>query len=272
MLQREYLINKLLTKAKFVDELLLMDKACTEFSLAFKKWKRDVAVTLHQIFGESSTQLAEFENISYTQKRLSCNSGIPSHECSYSIGLITAQAVLCSMVEEAEDFYLKDSEVSSSIGSNKVKLQTNNKIFVIHGHDSGTKEAVARFLSQIGLEPIVLHEQVSRNQTVIEKFEGYTNVSCALALLTPDDVGGLAPPQNDLNPRARQNVIFELGYFIAKLGRKNVFSLKKGDLEIPSDYKGSIEIQFDNGHGWKLELMRELKEIGFNIDANRALS
>lgn len=269
MFQREYLINKLLTKAKFVDELLLMDKTCTEFSLAFKKWKRDVAIILQQIFGENPAQLVEFENIGYSNKKLSCTS---DHKCSYLDGLNDAKAILCSMVEEAEDFCMKQSQQTLSTNNIPTRHhQINNKIFVIHGHDSGPKEAVARFLSQIGLEPIVLHEQVNRNQTVIEKFEGYTDVSCAIALLTPDDTGGLASSPKKLNPRARQNVVFELGYFIAKLGRRKVISLKKGDLEIPSDYRGSIEIQLDNGSSWKFELTRELKEIGFNIDANKVL-
>lgn len=270
MLQREYLINKLLTKAKFVDELILMDMACTEFSLAFKKWKRDVAIILQQIFGENPTQLVEFENIRFSNKKLSCTS---DQKCSYIDSLNDAKAILCSMIEEAEDFYMKQSQEALSNSNISIKHhQTNNKIFVIHGHDSGPKEAVARFLSQIGLEPIVLHEQVSRNQTVIEKFEGYTDVSCAIALLTPDDTGGLASSKKkDFSLRARQNVIFELGYFIAKLGRKNVISLKKGDLEIPSDYRGSIEIELDSGSSWKFELTKELKEIGFAIDANKVL-
>jgi len=127
---------------------------------------------------------------------------------------------------------------------------------------------VARFLDTLGIKATILQEQPDESQTIIEKFERYTEVDFALALFTPDDVGGLE--DNALKPRSRQNVIFEFGYFIGKYGRNRVRALVKGNIEIPSDYSGVLYIQFDESGRWKMDLIRELKSAGFEIDANRA--
>ena len=142
-------------------------------------------------------------------------------------------------------------------------------MFVIHGRDYGTRDTVARFLEGLGLEAVILEEQPDRGLTVIEKFEENASGDFVVALLTPDDVGGLSNDQ--LQPRARQNVILELGYFIGRLGRDKVRALVKGDLEIPSDYAGVLYIPMDEASGWQMRLIREMKNAGLDIDANRAL-
>ena len=142
----------------------------------------------------------------------------------------------------------------------------SRKVFVVHGHDAGAREAMARFLEKIELEAIILHEQADQGFTIIEKFETYAKqVGFAVVLLTPDDLAGpaLAP---GLVARARQNVIFELGYFVGKLGRGRACLLRKGEVEIPSDLYGVIYTDMDAANGWKLKLAKELKaaEIPFN--------
>ena len=146
--------------------------------------------------------------------------------------------------------------------------QTNtNQIFLIHGRDHGTRETVARFLENLGLEPVILQEQPDEGQTIIEKFEQYARVNFAVALFTSDDVGGL--PDDGLQPRVRQNVVFELGYFIGKFGRNRVRVLVKGAPEIPSDYSSVLYIPLDEAEGWKLALGRELRNAGFEIETDR---
>jgi predicted nucleotide-binding protein len=147
---------------------------------------------------------------------------------------------------------------------------TSRKVFIVHGHDDGTREAVARFLEHSGFEPIILHEQASSGRTVIEKIEAHGDVSFAVVLLTPDDEGckkGGTP-----QPRARQNVVLELGYFIARLGRNRVCALKVGDnLEIPSDFGGVVYVPFDSSGGWRQTLAKELEAAGFTIDWNKVM-
>lgn len=115
---------------------------------------------------------------------------------------------------------------------------------------------------------MVLREQPNQGRTVIEKFEDYSDVGFAVILLTPDDLGGKSA--SELLPRARQNVIFELGYFLAKLGRDRVCALHVPTLEIPSDYP-VLYVPFDDQGGWKIELAKEMKAAELNIDMNLAL-
>jgi predicted nucleotide-binding protein len=147
--------------------------------------------------------------------------------------------------------------------------ESNRRIFVVHGREEGPREAVARFLEQLGFQPIILHEQANRGRTVIEKVEGHSEVSFAVVLLTPDDEGNLRGEARQ--PRARQNVLLELGYFVGKLGRDRVCALQQGDMEIPSDWAGIIDERFDTRGAWKQVLARELQAAGFDIDWNHVM-
>ncbi len=144
----------------------------------------------------------------------------------------------------------------------------SRKVFVVHGHDEGARESVARFLERVGFEAIILHEQANRGRTVIEKVEAHGDVGFAVVLLTQDDVGcakGATPI-----PRARQNVVLELGYFIGRLGRERVCALKRGEVEIPSDFGGVVYVAFDDASAWKQALGQELQAAGFEIDWSKA--
>ncbi len=146
---------------------------------------------------------------------------------------------------------------------NLVELKSK-KVFIVHGRDDLAKEQVARFLGKIELKPIILHEQSSGGRTIIEKLEHYTDVDFAVVLLTPDDIGALANDKENLKPRARQNVILELGYMIAKLDRKNVCALLKDSVEKPTDYDAVVYVPMDVNGAWEKTLVRELKAAGIN--------
>ncbi len=150
-------------------------------------------------------------------------------------------------------------------------VQKVKTVFVVHGRNETFKDTVARFLEKLQLEPIILHEQANKGQTILEKLEEHSSVAFAIILLTPDDVGGLASERDKLTPRARQNVIFELGYFIGKLGRKNVCALYGKNVELPSNYSGVLYIPLENGDSWKLTLAKEIKAAGLDVDLNKAI-
>lgn len=143
------------------------------------------------------------------------------------------------------------------------------KVFIVHGHDEGARESVARFLEQLKFEPIILHERANQGRTIIEKIEAHSDVGFAVILLTPDDIGSVK--DGELQPRARQNVLLELGYFVGRLGRSRVCALKRGDMEVPSDFGGVAYEPFDVGGAWKQALSRELQASGFDIDWNIAM-
>jgi predicted nucleotide-binding protein len=151
------------------------------------------------------------------------------------------------------------------------KSAKKGKIFVVHGHDELAKESVARFLERLGLTAVILHEQPNAGLTIIEKLERFAHVDFAVVLLTPDDVGAPAGRTGSPQPRARQNVIFELGLFIGRLGRRHVCTLYKGDVELPSDSHGIVYTPMDPSGGWRGALAKELIEAGFAIDATKAL-
>lgn len=262
----------------------------------FEGWKIDARLAISNSFGNDSEQIHRFDNINYDPTRTWDTPddvfldmlSIPSVcQEAHIKGLELAAAFLESMIKEVEEYWKEDNQVTSS-RSRKGKRQdgeqalkfsgdprndrpSSNKVFVIHGRDDGAKQTVARFLERLSLKPVILHEQPNEGRTIIEKFEDHTDVGFAVVLLTPDDVGSLTDEETNLKPRARQNVIFEFGYFIGKLDRKRVCALVKGDVEKPSDYDGVLYIPLDDFGGWEKRLIKELKSAGFEIDANRAL-
>lgn len=146
---------------------------------------------------------------------------------------------------------------------------SGKKVFIVHGHDDGIKNEVARFLENLGLEAIILHEQSSSGDTIIEKIEHYTNVGFGIVLYTPCDKGGVDKDPIDLKFRARQNVVFEHGYLIGKIGRKNVVALIKDTVEKPNDISGVVYVNYDSNGAWKTGIAKELKASGYSIDFNK---
>ena len=141
------------------------------------------------------------------------------------------------------------------------------KIFIVHGHDGELKESVARIVEKQGIEAVILSEQANRGETIIEKFENYSDVGGAICLFTADDVG--KSKQEDIErSRARQNVVFETGYFIGKLGRNHIVILADDGIEIPSDLSGVV---YTNTGNWRFDLLKELNAMGYTVDLNLLL-
>jgi predicted nucleotide-binding protein len=169
---------------------------------------------------------------------------------------------------------LFDMAAKSSVAKAGMAKTFGKKVFVVHGHDKATKESVARFLERSGLNVVILHERPNKGRTIIEKLleESDIDVGYAVVLLTPDDVGKLASEDGEASPRARQNVIFELGLFVAKLGRQRVHALYKEGVEIPTDYQGVLYTPLDDAEAWQVKLAMELKAVGFEIDLNKLIT
>jgi len=146
------------------------------------------------------------------------------------------------------------------------------RVFLVHGHDNSAVHEIARFLERARLEVVVLREQPNAGSTVIEKLCACSDVGFAVVLMTADDLGGAtaaSPPEQRF--RARQNVLFELGYFLGKLGRGKVTVLHRPGVEIPSDYSGVLFIPLDEAGAWRFELARELRTAGLPLDLNTML-
>ena len=179
---------------------------------------------------------------------------------------------LQSIVQRINLFPVSAAETKAvtTVAPTRQRQQTPD-IFIVHGHDDAAKHEVARLLEQLGLHPIILHEQPDRGRTIIEKFEDHAKVGFAVVLLTPDDIGYPKDTHTDAKPRARQNVVLELGFFLGKLGRAGVCALLKDGVEIPNDYAGVLYKPMDAMGAWKFALAKEIKEAGIEVDLNKIL-
>lgn len=255
-----------------IDELNSLDPRQTHYDDAkIKTVEANIRETVREVFGAQSPEFRDHQhhriwhggyNVYDTdgQRQVKFADGIPQ--------TVTMLEGLISRLEEKRD----DLEPEPPAAIPPIApIPGTRRVFVVHGRDESAKEAVARFLTQLNLEPIILHEQPSQGRTVIEKFEGSADVDFAVVLLTPDDTGQLADGSDKPKPRARQNVIFELGYFVGRLGRSRVCALHKGGVEILSDYEGVLYVSMDDPQGWRLLLAREIKAAGIDVDLNQAL-
>lgn len=159
---------------------------------------------------------------------------------------------------------------SSSIHREITTREVTNKVFIVHGHDNEAKVVVARVLEKAGFEAIILHEQPNLGKTIMEKLEKYTDVDYAIVLYTECDKGRAKDEKvEDEKYRARQNVVYEHGYLIGKLGREKVFALVKGNVETPGDISGVVYTEMDDLGAWKMTLAKDMKEIGLPVDMNQ---
>ena len=159
---------------------------------------------------------------------------------------------------------------TSKPATNIEKSEISNRVFIVHGHDDAAIQEMARTLEKCDLEAIILREQPDDGLTIIEKIEQYSDVDFAVVLYTQCDVGRAKNtlPEHE-KYRARQNVVFEHGYLIGRLGRENVCALVKGDVETPGDISGVVYVPMDELGAWKVRLARNMKSVGIDVDMNK---
>jgi predicted nucleotide-binding protein len=148
--------------------------------------------------------------------------------------------------------------------------KNSTRVFIVHGHDDALKIKTARFIEKLGFKAVILHEQANQGHTIIEKIEAHAEVGFAIVLYTPDDAGATQTDAKagTLRPRARQNVVFEHGYLIAKLSRARVVPLVAGKVELPSDISGVVYVDDTN---WQIDIAKEMKAAGYSIDFNKLI-
>ena len=197
------------------------------------------------------------------------------HSCAASFKTLGGEVQVTGT--NADDVLKVSRELAAGMNATQLLQQptlvrspgTSRRVFIVHGHEEGPREAVARFIERLGFEPMILRERPNMGRTIITKFrEEAAQVAFAVVLMTPDDTGGAAG--QEMRPRARQNVVFELGFFIGALGPARVAALVAGNVERPSDFDGVVYISLDT-ESWKTELGKELEGAGYDIDWNKAM-
>ena len=147
--------------------------------------------------------------------------------------------------------------------------ENRQTVFISYVHDKEALTTLAGFIEKLGLKPTVLDERSSKEQTVIDKFEEQVDeAGFAIVLLTPDDVGS-SKATGKRKLRARQNVIFELGYLLAGLGGERVCALYKEGVELPSGIHDVAYVPMDSADDWKLKLSQGMRKAGLPIDMSR---
>lgn len=237
--------------------------------------QQKVDATLVAVFGSESLDYKRYEVLPFWTS-VSIYMGRTTDRREWILGYESAITDAAGKLRTAIDMLQEQLEdMGQAPGGPAVpameRAPDSGKVFVVHGRDEEAKQSVARFLERIGLEAIILHEQISKGLTIIEKVEQYSDVAFAVVILTPDDVGASRVDPENPQPRARQNVWLELGYFIGKLGRERVVALKKGELEVPTDYLGAIYIPMDEPGAWKMGLAKEMKGADLAVDFNKVV-
>lgn len=239
----------------------LIKKGASSSTPEFQAWKVKAERFLIKKYGEKSYEVKNFNEHSFSLLVYTFDTTDDEFVAACAEDLRAIKAIFAN--------YLKDMKDETSKGNNndkKIRLQGNfDKIFIVHGHNAELKEAAARLIERQGIKPIILHEQVNRGATIIEKIESNSDVQAAICLFTADDLGRGKEEQKE-NLRVRQNVVFETGYFIGKLGRKNTIIISDIDIEIPSDLQGVV---YTNSAEWKFSVLKELRAIGYSIDYNK---
>lgn len=242
-------------------DILLQNARITSEDSAFKTWRTRAERFLKNKYGDNSPE--------YTKllKRWFHTGIYPSSQAddirACRNGLETTKAEFQAYFDDYEDEKDEDTD-SEVLKPSEAKQYNYSKVFIAHGHNEGLKESVARLLEKQGIEAIILHEQPNQGRTIIEKFENYSDVGAAICLFTSDD-DGKSKKEEALNPRARQNVVFEAGFFMGRLGRERTIILAEQGVELPSDMQGIVYTDSDY---WQMDVLTELDTMGYNIDFN----
>ena len=221
---------------------------------SFEKWMKVTRVCIAKAFGENHRNVEEFSAI---EGQVS----MPRH--------IKKTATI-----QALDGYLEELEIEITTRPEPVPAMPANsapnlskKIFIVHGHDGQLKEATANLVWQLQLEPVILHQQPKGGRTIIENFSFHAQeAGFAIVLLTGDDLGGKRENVPSLQPRARQNVVFEMGFFFGSLGRGKVCGVYEEGVEMPSDLGGILYVQYDVAGKWRYDVAKEIRAAGYDVN------
>lgn len=264
--------NKLIELKGQIEHLSIEDKAGLDLS------QRRTHMLIDQIFGVESkyhnslngiTFRPRFRNIGLLGGSINPES---TTEKKWQDGKQSFINLLDVMIEDKGLTIIRLKNEGIQNLKEKTHHGNSNKIFIVHGHNEEMKQSVARTIEKLDLQPIILHEQANKGRTIIQKFMDHSDVGFAIILLSSDDYGfSKKGNPKDAKPRARQNVILELGFFLGKLGSDRVIAIFEqiDNFEIPSDYDGVIFLPYDETGRWKFDIIKELKVLNYNVDANK---
>jgi predicted nucleotide-binding protein len=231
----------------------------------YDAWRGSAFEMLKAAFGESHTHISSFVG----QTRVVPTFGpVPEHEQERGRRerLKEKIAFLEAVIEEFPP-------IDVQTHNTKIDPTSLNKVFIVHGHNDALKYEIAHSLQRAGLDVTILHEQPNKGRTVLEKFsEHAAEAGFAVVLLTADDIGRVKEAESTVVwelPRARQNVVFELGFFCGLLGRGRVCAVYETGVELPSDLHGLAYVEYDSAGVWKHAVAKEIDAAGIKVDFSK---
>ncbi|MBO6244436.1 MAG: nucleotide-binding protein [Clostridia bacterium] len=249
-------LKKLINEA---DELMV--KGVTDSEPEFTGWLFKVKKYINDKYGENSFPMNEFNKIKFSLGLYIAGMPHSDYVDACCRGIKKTKEILNVYYDEL----VNDGQRIGNDETKKNNIINYNSIFIVHGHDEALKEKVARIIEKQNIKAIILCEQTNKGKTIIEKFEEYADVPCAICLFTKDDIAVDKSKPKELL-RARQNVVFETGYFMGKIGRDKVIILADSEIDMPSDLGGVLYISNNN---WETDVLKELRRIGYSIDMNK---
>jgi predicted nucleotide-binding protein len=229
----------------------------------FGEWRNRTEVVLRAVFGEDSVTLRKFSSVKYTPGIYMSGMDTSGYQPA---GVRQVIAILESAKLEIE---IEEESRDAAASASEAGVVAATRVFIVHGQDNARKYELEAYLQKLIAEaPVILHQEPNGGRVLIEKFEeSAASVGYAVVLLTADDIGrsnALEPA--DERPRARQNVVFEMGFFIGLIGRARVAVLFDEGVELPSDISGLVYIPLDDAGAWKGKLASELDHAGITVD------
>lgn len=252
--------NKFSSLLDQMKELYDEDNADTPF---FVSWYSECLRAILRCYGDS-IEYKIFTNIKFHSVYGSSSDIAESN--AYYEGLEIARRTIKNFLDDFKE--KNDINVLKERRNHTMETKVSkDKVFIVHGHDSSLKYRVSALLRKIGIDPIILHEKISSSDTIIEKLERYgAEAIAAVILFTPDDFGQ-AKTEEERKARARQNVVFEAGYFMGLLGRKNtIIVVTDKTIELPGDLSGVV---YSDEKTVEINIAGELKAMGLPVDLNK---
>lgn len=245
-------------------KLALIDKQIADARngnpASFSDWRNQTDVVVRTVFGEGSVTHRKVSSVSYSPSVMYAGMDTSPYRpagVAQVISILTAAKLELEL--EAETDTLEPTS----------EQEPSHRVFIVHGQDDKRKYELESYLQKLTNEPpIILHQQPNGGRVLIEKFEDTaSSVGYAVVLLTADDLGRPASLEHqDDRLRGRQNVVFEMGFFIGLIGRTRVAVLYETGVELPSDITGLVYIPLDAAGAWKGKLASEMDHIGIPID------